>query len=313
MNSFVRVHVLWFHGEQGEQPVVVRLTQEEVMLTRQIVRFSAVAIVGIMCAVATEARADENGIPIALPASALTAPLSCLAPLGDGNSVTIAAVPMGSPATFPRDVPCPGEIGTTCSEYNYKFTSSNGSTLLKSFLTVSSDVVIYEASPSGSALFNECIADRAPTNGLTACAQREVKFLSHASPLDAKVVVSRAAPHVSTAGSLVGFRSGFCLIQGPGVTGGTFNTVATGDSEIVAGGKCVANLVRGPGGSVAGAIADPNCGFAEILTENFKINGLPVRGANGKPITYGDTTTCYIQTNGKTSCYCKNPSTPCPN
>ena len=282
------------------------------MLTRQIVRFSAVAVVGFACVIASEARAQ-----IASLADALTAPLSCTVPFA-GGFLTVQAAFDNLP--FPHDVPCananfPLATGI-CSEYTYHYSSSTGVNLSQSLLSVSSDLNIFEASPSGSievASATVCgTGDTTSKIGVNVCEQREVRFNANATTVDAKVVVSRAAPRVTSAGARAGNSSAFCLIQGPGVPG-TFNTVARGGSEIVAGGKCVANLVRDTGGGVVSAIPDPNCGFAEIPSGSFQINGLPVRGADGEPITYGDTTTCYVQTNGKTSCYCKNPSTPCPN
>ncbi len=277
------------------------------MLRSKIARLSAVAFGGIMCVLTTEARATGDfEIPVALPAAALTAPLTCTATVGSGT-VTIQAGADGLPV--PHDVPCPGGTGT-CSEYTYRFTSSTGSTLLKSFLSLSSDVTIYEASPAGVILINDCIADKTPTNGLLACAQREARFNSSASPLNAKVVVSRSASRVATTGAFVGFHSGFCLIQGPGVPGGTFTPYAAASTLKLGGGKLDVSVTYGADGLPVGG----QClsGLGTTCFEGSPVGDLMVNGEvlrDFKIITFGDNTTTCIKGN-PTRCYCTKA--PCP-
>ena len=282
------------------------------MLTWKMARVSAVALVGIMCVVATEARAIVVEPPPGPLALALTAPLSCTALLPNESSVLVETVPGGDSLTFPHNVPCPTGEGT-CSEYNYKFTSSSGFNLTNSWLSVSSDVTIHAASPSGSVIIGECLADRTPTNGSTSCAQREVRFGSHASPLEATIIVSGSTPRVSTAAAFNSYgQSGFCLIQGPGVQANPFTPFATTSNQQAAGGKCDVIVTNGANGRPVKIVTTTE-GCAVASQVDLTVNGLPFQDSAGEPITFGTgTSTCYATT-PKPTCVCRNPATPCPN
>jgi hypothetical protein len=282
------------------------------MPTRKMVRFSAVVLVGFACVLATEARAQEAPPPLA---QALSAPLSCQASLPNETSVLVETVPGGVPSTFPHDVPCPGDTGTTCSEYNYKFTSSSGFTLLNTWLSVSSDVTIYAAYPYGSVLIGECLADKIPPNGLTSCAQREVRFNSHASPLEAKIVVSRSAPRVSTAAAFNQWsQSGFCLIQGPGAPGGSFTPYKKAAAQKLAGGKLDVLITYGPDNLPNGGACNPVQAPGITCYETTIGPGNPLilfdqEIQDFKTITSGTNTSTCLKGN-PTKCYCTR--TPCP-
>ncbi len=272
------------------------------MLTKKMARFSAVAIVVFACVLATEARGQL--------ASALTAPLSCTVPFGSGT-LTIQAGADG--LLFPHDVPCPGGTGT-CSEYTYRFTSSTGSTLSQSFLSVSSDLDIYVASPAGNIEVTgpngACAGDDTTKIGVSVCEQRQVRFNSNASTLDATLVVTRAAPRVSTAGSRSGNKSAFCLIQGPGVPGGAFTPYSPAAILKLGGGKLDVSITYGADGRpVAGACVagQANPCFSGIPEGDLVVNGEVLRDFD--TVTFGDNTTTCIKGN-PTRCYCTKA--PCP-
>jgi len=284
------------------------------MVTRKTAHIPAVAIAGIiMCVLATEARATSGTeTPISLPASALIAPTSCTVAIGS-KTLTVDTVPGGDSETFPHEVTggsCP--MGETCLEYDYRFTITPPTTLSKSYVTISSDIVIYEASPGGI-FINDCIADKTPTNGPTACHHREAKFNPSGSPLNARVVVSRAAPRVSTAGAFVGSQSGFCLIQGPGIPVSPFAPVNTTSNQKAAGGKCDVTVTNGPDGKIPVKVETSTPGCAVASQVDVFINGKTIQDSSGEAFTYGTgTTTCY-PTKPKPTCVCRNPSSPCPN
>ena len=278
------------------------------MLTRKMVRFSAVALVGFACVLATEARAQlSNG-------QAQTALLTCTAPLAFSNeSVTVAAVPMGNPATFPHDVPCPSPATGTCSEYNYTFTSSNGSNLTKAYLSLSSDLNIYEVFPSAFIENPVCEGD-GNLIGRFVCEQRQVRFNSQPSGFNARVVVTRSAPRVSTGGAIVGLlQAGFCLIQGPGVPGGAFTSVSLSTSEQVAGGKCVADWSFNPAGIVTGvSTTTPGCtAGVGVVTANLPNDSTELlQDSGGATVTSGVNTSSCKTVAGKSYCVCTRA--PCP-
>ncbi len=291
------------------------------MLTRKMVRFSAVAVVGFACVIASEARAQL--------VSALTAPTVC--DFGEGTIRIEAGV---GQMTFPSDVPCPGEGASgTCSKYNYRF-SSNGGNIVKSFLSVSADLDIFVASSGdGTPATIEdpsCglpIPNVRPGNRI--CEQRTVRFNSTGTTIDASVIVKRSVPRVSTAGARRGGGCGeseecwnppiarVCLIQGPGVPAAAFATTTASRTDRAANNQCDAPLTIGPDNQVLSGSPSPEgqgCGFADLLLSSLTINGAPIRSTNGAPFTFGNgTTTCYPTSNGRAICYCKNPSTPCPN
>ena len=274
------------------------------MVIRKMVRFSAVAILVFACALATEVRAQII--------AAQTAPLSCTVPLGNGT-LLVETVPGGNSSTFPHDVPCPN-VGGTCSEYNYKFTSSSGNTLSKSFLSVSSDLAIFQTTPSATIEDPACKGDLdVPLIGRFVCEQRTVRFGSQPNGFSASVIVTRSVPRVSTSGSFVGLlNSGFCLIQGPGVPGGAFTPITTTSNQKAAGGKCDVIVTNGANGRPV-KIETSTEGCAVASQVDLTINGLPFKDSNGAPITFGTgTSTCYATT-PKPTCVCRNPATPCPN
>lgn len=275
------------------------------MPTRKMARFSAVAIVGIiMCGVTTEAKAQL--------APALTAPLSCTLTLA-GAQLTIETVPMGTPPTFPNDVPCTGGTGT-CSEFNYRFTYAGGN-ISQSFLSVSSDVGIFEASPSGSIEVASCSGDSSTKVGLNVCEQRQVRFNDAAATVNAKVVVTRAATRVSTAGAKKGASEAYCLIQGPGAPGGSlFEPFTTSKKEMFAGGKLAVTVTFGPDNKPNGGACDPvqapgiTCIETTIGTGNpLVLNGVVIQDFD--TITSGTGTSTCVKGN-PTRCYCT--AAPCP-
>ena len=275
------------------------------MLTRQMVRISAVAIVGFACVIASEAPAQ---VPLA---PALDAPSSCSLTLS-GASLTIQAGADLLP--FPHDVPCTGAPATTCSEYTYRFTYAGGN-ISQSFLSVSADLDIYAANPSAAiegAPSASCAGDSTTGIGVNVCEQRQIRFNEAASTVNASVVVKRAAPRVSTAGARKGNSSAFCLIQGPGVPSDAFTTFSTTRTDTVAGGKCSVSLTVGADGQPSSVSTTPPCitGVAAGLGLGLLVNGEPWQGSNGQPITFGTgTSTCY-PTRPKATCVCT--AAPCP-
>ena len=233
------------------------------MLRSKIGGFSAVALVGFACILATEARATEGPL-----AQAQTAPLSCPnVPLGSG-SLTVTAVPMGNPATFPHDVDCPG-VGGKCSEYNYQFTAPNGNNFTKYYLSVSSDLNIYTVSPSATIESSACEGDNIlPLIGRFVCEQRTIRFSSQPNSFPVSVIVSRSAARASTAGALTGLlQPGFCLIQGPGALTDTVTPLIarpTSSTICVAHGKCCMNVTYATDGGFTSAALVPG----SICTDN---------------------------------------------
>lgn len=276
------------------------------MLTRRIVRFSVVAVVGFACMLATEARAQI--------VSGLTAPLSCTVPLGEGT-LTVQAGPDGIP--FPEIVPCPGEGASgTCSKYTYKYMSSGGS-INQTYLSVSSDLDIYATSPTATIENPSCAGEGLPKIGVFVCEQRQVRFGGgEGSMLTASITVERTVPRVSTVGARKGlFHLGFCLIQGPGAPAAPFETFTQNRNDRVANNQCTAPVTVGPDGGVIDAAPplEEGCGYNPNAT--VTINGQERKNVTKlEPDTFGNgTTTCYRTSSGRSICYCKNPSSPCPN
>jgi hypothetical protein len=276
------------------------------MMTSKMVRFSAVALVGFACMLATEASAQI--------VTAQTAPLSCSVPLGNGT-LLVETVPGGTSSTFPHDVPCPGG-GGACSEYNYKFTSSNGSKLIKSYLSVSTDLNIYSVSPPSIIEDPSCKGDfDIPLIGRFVCEQRTIRFGSQPSGFSASVIVNHSAPRVATAGAFSGLlNSGFCLIQGPGVPGGSFTPYAKSEDLTLAGGKLNVNITYGPDNKPNGGSCNlvQASGITCYETTIGPGNPLMIAGQEVKDfetITSGTNTSTCIKGN-PTKCYCTR--TPCP-
>lgn len=270
------------------------------MVTRRMVRFFAIALVGFTCVLASEARAQLQ--------PALTAPLICNLNLA-GAPLTIQAAADGLP--FPHDVPCPLATGT-CSEFTYRFTYAGGN-ISQSFLSVSSDVAIFEASPSGAIEATSCIGDSTTKVGLNVCEQRQVRFNEAATTVNAKVVVTRAAARVSTAGARKGSSEAYCLIQGPGVPGDAFAAVPTTIEERVAGGKCNAHWTNNPAGKTIGVTTStPGC-FAGDGVVTAAVGGGAselIQDSGGATITAGTgTSSCKIVA-GRSYCVCT--AGPCP-
>lgn len=271
------------------------------MLRSKTARFFAVALGSIiLCAVATEARAQLQ--------PPLTAPLSCTLTLA-GAPLTIQAGADLLP--FPHDVPCPGATGTTCSEFTYRFTYAGGN-ISQSFLSVSSDLAIFEASPSGAIEATSCIGDSTTKVGLNVCEQRQVRFNEAASTVNAKVVVTRAAPRVSTAGARKGNSEAYCLIQGPGVPGDGFKPFTTSAQQTVAGGKVnvIINFdaLGNPSGGTCAPVQPPGsqC-FEGSPVGDLLVNGEVLRDFT--TVTFGDNTSTCIKGN-PTRCFCT--AAPCP-
>jgi hypothetical protein len=276
------------------------------MMTSKMVRFSAVALVGFACMLATEARAQI--------VTAQTAPLSCSVPLGNGT-LLVETVPGGTPSTFPHDVPCPG-VGGTCSEYNYKFTSSNGSNLIKSILSVSSDLNIYSVSPSSIIEDPSCKGDfDIPLIGRFVCEQRTIRFGSHPSGFSASVIVNHSAPRVATAAAFNQWsQSGFCLIQGPGAPGGSFTPYKKAAAQKLAGGKLDVLITYGPDNLPNGGACNPVQAPGITCYETTIGPGNPLilfdqEIQDFKTITSGTNTSTCLKGN-PTKCYCTR--TPCP-
>ena len=284
------------------------------MLTRQMVRFSAVAVIGFACVITSEASAQL--------VSAIDPPTVCFAE----GPVKIEAG-FGQ-STFPEDVPCPGASGT-CSKYNYRYSSTEGGNV-RAFLSVSADLDIFAVTPAGSAIEDPSCGS-IPANvrpGNRICEQRTIRWNSTGSTLDASVIVKRSVPRVSTAGARRGGGCGeseecwsppigqVCLIQGPGAAAAKFETFTSLRTDRVANNQCTAVVTTGPDGFVTDAAPPPEgegCGYN--ADANVTINGQPRKNTTKlEPDTFGNgTTTCYRTSSGKAICYCKNPSSPCPN
>lgn len=270
------------------------------MLTSQIVRCSVVALIGFACMLATEVRAQI--------APGLTAPLICNLSLA-GAPLTIQAGADG--LAFPHDVPCTGGTGT-CSEFTYRFTYAGGN-ISQSFLSVSSDVAIFEASPSGAVEATPCIGDSTTKVGLNVCEQRQVRFNDAATTVNAKVVVTRAAARISTAGARKGNSEAYCLIQGPGVPGDQFAAVSLASEETVAGGKCKAFWTNDPAGKTTGVTTNTQGCFAGsgIVTAAVGGGGSElIQDSGGATITAGTGTSSCKVVSGRSYCVCT--AAPCP-
>ena len=260
------------------------------MLTSKMVRFSAVALVGFACMLATEARAQL--------APALTAPLSCTVPLGSGT-LTIQAG-----ADNPRDVTsltassCPAN--TTCSEYTYIYNWTGGA-LSHSALSVSADLNIYAANPSASIEGpTSCSGDTSSKVGTNVCEQRQIRFNQNSSTINASVIVTRAAPRITTAGAVKGTASAYCLIQGPGVAGGTIAPVSFASTLLVAHGHCPVDVTTGPDGGFTSVenSAGSTC-TKTLLNVAPNINNQPVQIPPGRFVTYGTDSCGLTLINGK--------------
>ena len=285
------------------------------MVTRRMIRFFAIALVGFACVLAREARAD-GPIPVTLPAPALTAPLQCQASLGEGNLIVTAGF---DGLAVPHDVTsltnplCP--TGTTCSEYVYRFAHSE-SNLSKAWLSISSDIAIYQAaitSPtqsSGSVFIGECLADKTPTNGLTACAQREVRFSpgeGGTPQMDVKVVVTRSAPRVATIGAFAGiYNSGFCLIQGPGAPGNTVTASTIKATKLLVHGQCSVDVTTGPDGSFTSAVNSAGSTCVETFPTSLAVDGIEIQFEPGRFILIGPTSKQCGLIGGVRKCWCLN-------
>lgn len=284
------------------------------MVTRWMIRFSAVAVVGLACAIASEANAQLF--------SALEPPTTCFS---DGP-VRIDAGLGQSP--FPEDVTCPGGAGGTCSKYNYRFSSTEGGNI-RAFLSVSADLNIYEVTPAATIEDPSC-GSIPPTvrPGNRICEQRTIRWSPTASTLNASVIVKKSVPRVATAGVRRGGGCGeddecwsppigqVCLIQGPGAPAAKFETFSSSRIDRVANNQCDAKVTLGPDGGVTDAAPPPpeqGCGYNPDA--NVTINGQQRKNTTKlEPDTFGSgTTTCYRTSAGKSICYCKNPSSPCPN
>jgi len=262
------------------------------MLKSKMARFSAVALIGLASVLATEARAQT---PVTLPATALIATNTFTS-----GFLNVTAGFDNLPV--PHDVPCPSPATGTCSEYTYRFTSTGGN-ISKAWLSVSSDVAIYEASvtapiaSAGSVFIMECIADETPSNGLTACAQREVRFSPNQATFDAKLVVSRSAPRVATASAFAAFQKKFGLIQGPGVIGGTIAPITFKSKLLVANGHCPVDVTNGPDGgftSLANSLGSPcTTTISNVAPLIDEVTGQPVQISPGEFVTYG-TDSCAL-------------------
>ena len=268
------------------------------MLKSKMARFSAVALIGLASVLATEARAQQSPILVTLPAPALTAPLSFTT-----GFLTVTAGADLLPV--PHDVTgglCP--VGQTCSEYTYQFTSTGGN-LSAVWLSISSDVAIYEASPAGSVFVMECLADRFPPvlTGVNVCQQREVRFLPNAPTFNAKLVVSRSAPRVATAVGFAGFSSAFGLIQGPGVIGGTIAPITFKSKLLIANGHCPVDVTNGPDGgftSLANSLGSPcTTTISNVAPLIDEVTGQPVQISPGEFVTYGTDSCALTLISGK--------------
>ena len=267
------------------------------MLRSKIVRFSAVALVGFACVLATEARAQIF--------TAQTAPLSCTASLGGGKTVTITAGADSLP--FPHDVPCTNAPGT-CSEYTYKFTTSNASILTRAFLSVSSDLDIFSTTPSAAIENSTCEGDGgAPLIGRFVCEQRTVRFNQQPSGFMASVVVTRADPRVSTAGAIVGLvQTGFCLIQGPGAPGNRIAPVNIKATRLLVHDQCSVDVTTGPDGSFTSAVNSAGSTCVETFPTSLAVDGKEIQFEPGQFILIGPTSKQCGLIGGVRKCWCLN-------
>lgn len=188
-----------------------------------------------------------------------------------------------------------------------------GGNLSQSFLSVSSDVAIFEVNPSGAIEATPCVGDSTTKVGLNVCEQRQIRFNEAATTVNAKVVVTRAAARVSTAGARKGSSEAYCLIQGPGVPGDQFAAVSLTIDETVAGGKCQAHWTNNPAGKTIGVTTDtPGC-FAGNGVVTAAVGGGAselIQDSGGATITAGTGTSSCKVVGGKSYCVCT--AAPCP-
>jgi hypothetical protein len=121
------------------------------------------------------------------------------------------------------------------------------------------------------------------------------------------VIVTRAATRVSTAGAKKGSSEAFCLIQGPGVPGGRFETVTAKSTIVVVHGLCSADVTKGPDGgftSVTLPVGSP-CTLT-VLEPGvpFLLNGEPITFVPGGSNAAGLNSCWYAFVNGRNTRIC---------
>ena len=252
------------------------------------------------------AMANPTGVPVADPA-----PLSCTT-----SNFTITAI-TGAGGEFPVAVPCDPLDSTKgmCADYGYKLTSNTGISASQLLFAVSVDQGLYSTTPSATVT--------APGAGDSVDdfldhAQHEypVRFNANATVYEGHIfIVGASSARSSTAFVHSGKREESCLIAGPGIPGDHWQPLTTGESAVVAGGKCEITKHYDSKGNLASITVAPDstCVVGQPAGGELILNGVPLKNNDGhNGITFGNgTTTCYGPPTPKTPlCVCT--ALPCP-
>ena len=256
------------------------------MQTEKHLTMCAVLVAGLtVLAAATEVKSQ-------LLAVGLDAPLSCTAQIGNSDTVTVEAglTSLGT-VPYPQTVPCVDSAGNPtsglCSEYNLKFTYSSNPN--HSFASLSTDLDLYFCDPSCAVESTPTAGDSTTGIGANVAEQRTIRFNSNASVLFARIITEKSAARAGTGGGRIGKITGACLVSGPGVPGNQFSAISVTQTQLVAGGQCLALLTYDALGNLIDVTTDtPGC---FVSTDPVLVNGEPLRdNRNPNGITHGNGT-----------------------
>ena len=230
------------------------------------------------------------------------APLSCTTPSG-GWTITLVSNSMTGPIPFP--VPClaAANSGNTCSNYKYNVV---GPTPDHVVFAISADQDLDTVRVNSSVVNNPSVTPPGSLSGdqptgFLFLAQHEypVRVNPTGNPPNTEfLIVGRSAPRISTVLVKKGKLLESCLIAGPGVPGDAFQPVFQSQRALVAGGKCLVDLVFDGNGNVVDVqnVAGSSCiRYEGPVTVTIGNNTGPLKN-NTSPhgLTFGNgTTTCY--------------------
>jgi hypothetical protein len=190
---------------------------------------------------------------------------------------------------FPVPVACTSvnNAGKQCGQYRYTVTPLKGQSTDHVLFAVSADQDLDSASPSASVAPPG--AGDSKTDFLR-FARHEYAIRVNPTPqIPANIIiVGPTSPRISTVLVTKGNNKESCLIAGPGVLGSPFSAVSLTQTQLVAGGQCVAHLTFDALGNVIDVETDPPC---TVSTTPVSVNGEPLRdNRNPNGITHGNGT-----------------------
>lgn len=244
--------------------------------------------------------ADPGGVPV--PESP---PLTC-----DTLSFRVE-VQKGANGEFPKAADCGGNV---CSAYGYTVSSPIGLKLSQVVFSVSATQNFVSSDPSSSQ--GDAGAGDS-TTGFLAGAVHEYAVRFNANSTVYSAIITTEGPSASRIGTAL-IKSGkvveSCLIATPGVSGSVFQPVAQTQTVLLAGSKCLVNLIYDTSGKVANitpAAGSPQNCHIVLNAGTGIINGNPIQHSSS-PVTFGTgTTTCfYPPLANPTKCVCTK--LPCP-